>query len=141
MSYFMIVTGDKPSVENINGISAIPVNNAQEYIKKVSDEIISDISKSEQWLIIDETTDTTDDLIAETPEQLCMEHNFDETRFGRVLNIILENKNNIIIWYANNSSDCYKNLRVFNDANKFTTYCEKTLRDSEDIAAEFIPIK
>jgi len=105
MSQFMFVVGKKVSLDDIWGIECVPVQEADDFIRRVSQELVSESELQDCWFPQDSVEKCTDALFIKAQERLVEGAKLEETRLGVLVGEIIRLGGSLILWYGDDWAD------------------------------------
>ncbi|MBC8232672.1 hypothetical protein H8E77_24250 [bacterium] len=99
MSYFMIAIGAKPNFDHIPKAEALPVEEAQDYVKNLFTDMVSQ-DESDVWFIHDGDTGTSHDFVVEAEEHIRRTGQLASTRLESIINACEAAGDSFRIWWA-----------------------------------------
>ena len=128
MSQFVVVWGKKPELDAKLGLRLVPVSEAQEYVKRATDEMLTVAERSAAWQVVDGTGDTASDLF-ETGCLLSPDERFETTELARALCVLAESS--VALWGAGGWSD----LEEFTETPNFLAAVQREVADGAEVYA------
>ncbi|MBU4269202.1 MAG: hypothetical protein KJ808_10200 [Acidobacteria bacterium] len=101
MSYFMIAVGAKPDLGSIPPLEALPIQQAQEYLRRLIPIIAPKEHPSSVWFIHDGETGTSHNIVQKSSEQIQMgDTPISKVTIIRVIDACEKAKDSLRIWWA-----------------------------------------
>ena len=132
MSYFLIVTGTVPSVDDIPVLRLVPVRQAQSY---VSDIVANTLNPTDQAVtyLLDDGTQTSDTVVTEASDEVQGGAvTFETTRLGQVVLRLLDAGCAIRVWWPSQTGGLPR-LDLFDDRDRFLTRLTDRLTSGTDL--------
>jgi len=136
MSYFMTITGEAPDIEHIHDIRLL-LSEQTQVIPIVSRILPSDLL-TKTYLFVDETGNTSDNLVNETVDSLIKEKPIEQTRLFQALDACFKVSCQIIIWWWTDNFDP-TNLTIFKEKDLFKKHIIDCFDHNKDINAIYKP--
>jgi len=134
MSYFMTVTGTTP---DLAGIQNVRLESAQKtQVAETINKLFPDKAE-ETYLVIDETRNTSHNLVNDAVDSLINNTPIENSRFFKVLNACFNVSCLIRIWWADPLDR--DDLIVFQDKEKFKNHIIECFNKSEDVNVFYQP--
>lgn len=119
MSYFMVINGSKPDLNDITTIRVRPLQEDQKYVIETIHRIFPDFEARNTFSISDYTG--TMDLLPYMHEQVCLGKSFRSALFGKFIIRCMNTGCKIFVWWADTA-----------DPGNIDKYLEKT-SEQEDM--------
>ncbi len=120
MSYFMVVNGNKPELNDIATIKILPLQEDQKYVVEVIHRNFPEFDDENTYSVSDESG--TMDLIPDMQEQVNLGNNFQSTSFGQIIIRCMNVGCKIFLWWSDTV-----------DSGNINKYLEKTSRQEDMI--------
>ncbi len=98
MSYFMVINGNKPNLNDIAAIKVFPLHEDQEYIVETIHRNFPEFDDKNTYSISDQSD--TMDLIPDMQEQVNLGENFNSTLFGQIIIRCMNVGCKIFVWWS-----------------------------------------
>ena len=100
MSYFMTTIGKRPDLSGIPKVEAVPIEQAQEYLRRLVTDLTEGGDKSDLYFVSDGESGTSHNFVMEIQEQIYTTRSFASTRLDRVIDACAAAGNSFRIWWA-----------------------------------------
>ena len=112
-----------PKLELPRNVCLVPLGNAQPYAQNYSSAhvpIPAEQLAKQAYLVVDETGDTSSNLVSEVQEDMLMNgHTFEDTRMGKVVNLAFTHRWFTCVWWADEKKETeivwLQNIESFRD--------------------------
>jgi hypothetical protein len=137
VSYFVIATGRTVPVDDVAGVILVPADRAQAYVSDVAASVFREPERSRTFLI-DDGTQTTDDLVSEAGDALFGGAELSATRLGQVLQRLLDAGCTVRIWWASGPG-AHERIDVFREREAFVRELVERLSCGRDVNLLYQP--
>ena len=135
MSYFLVATGAVPLIDDIPALSFVPSAQAQAYVADIVSETVESCDRAVTYLL-DDGTQTSDEVIAESSEQIVGGAAFETTRLGQVVLRLLEAGCTIRVWWPSATGDLPR-LDVCDNRDQFLVRLIDRLGSGADLNCSY----
>lgn len=138
MSYFMTSIGKKPDFSGIPEVEALPIKQAQPYLRRIASDLVGDGNKDELYFIHDGETGTSHNFIAEVELGIRMDGTFASTRLDKVIDACARAGNSFLIWWAHDPK-AYLEVEQCSTIDLIKKKIIEQVRQGNDIGVAYIP--
>ncbi len=138
MSHFLIATGPVPSLNDTAGLSFVPADQAQPYVSDIVASIFSGPERDHTYLL-DDGTQTSDEVISEAGEAIFRGSSFPDTRLGAVIERLTAARCIVRIWWASEPG-AHDRVEVFRDGDQYIRELTARLQRGNDLNLLYEPV-
>ncbi len=139
MSYFMTSIGKKPDFSGIPEVEALPIKQAQPYLRQIASDLVGDGNEDELYFIHDGETSTSHNFVTEVELGIRMDGTFASTRLDKVIDACARAGNSFRIWWAHDGPKAYLEVEQCDTIDLVKKKIIEQVRQGNDIGVTYTP--
>lgn len=128
----------KPDLSGIPKVEAVPIEQAQEYLRRLATNLAEGGNKSDLYFVSDGESGTSHNFIVEIEEQVRMGKSFASSRLDKVIDACAAAGNSFRIWFAH-GSQAHLDIKWYDTVDLLKKTVVKQMLTKGEVAVAYTP--